>query len=59
MTHGVGFLSQCDQIVVLEEGGVSEIGSYTELIDGGGAFAEFMHTYANTGDNDEEGDPGN
>ena len=58
MTHGVGFLPQCDQIVVMNEGRVSEIGSYAELIDNDGAFAEFLRTYANV-EEDEEGVPGN
>ena len=58
MTHGIGFLPQCDQIVVMTDGRISEIGSYAELIDNDGAFAEFLRTYTNV-EEDEEGVPGN
>ena len=59
MTHGVGFLPQCDKIIVMDDGHVTEAGSYTELIDQNGAFAEFLRNYGTTEGNDEEGDPGN
>ena len=58
MTNGIGFLPQCDQIVVLDEGQISEIGTYKELIDNGRAFAEFIRTFTNVQE-DEEGVPGN
>ena len=58
MTHGIGFLSQCDVIVVMVDGQITEVGSYTELIDNDGAFAQFLHTYRGV-DEDEEKDPGN
>ena len=58
VTHGIGFLSQCDQIVVMNDGKITEVGSYTELIDNNGAFAEFLRTYTNVEEN-EEGDPRN
>ena len=58
VTHGLGYLPQCDIIVTLENGRISEIGAYAELIDNNGAFAEFIRTYASTEDSDEEGDPG-
>ena len=45
MTHGVGFLPQCDVIVVIADGQISEVGSYNELIDNDGPFAQFLHTY--------------
>ena len=56
MTHGIGFLPQCDKIVVMEEGQITEIGSYAELIDNDGAFAEFIRTFSGI-ETDEEGDP--
>ncbi len=34
-----------DRIVVLKEGQVSEVGTYQELLDNDGAFAEFLRTY--------------
>ncbi len=58
VTHGIGFLPQCDLIVVMDEGRVSEMGSYSQLVDNDGAFAEFLRTYANV-EEDEEGVPGN
>ena len=60
MTHGIGFLPQCDKIIVMDNGQISEVGSYTELIDRNGAFAEFLRNYGTSGENeDEEGEPGN
>ena len=52
MTHGLTFLPQCDLIVVLDEGRIREMGTYSELVNNKGAFAEFLQTYATT----EEGE---
>ena len=57
VTHGLSFLPQCDLIVVLDNGHISEMGTYTELVDNNGAFSEFIRTYAAPEEN-EEGDPG-
>ncbi|KAL4641040.1 canalicular multispecific organic anion transporter 1 [Arapaima gigas] len=46
VTHGVNFLPYVDEIVVLTDGKVSEVGSYQSLQASGGAFSEFLHTYA-------------
>ncbi|XP_054604932.2 ATP-binding cassette sub-family C member 3 isoform X2 [Nothobranchius furzeri] len=46
VTHGISFLPQVDNIVVMVEGGVSEMGSYQELLKQNGAFAEFLRNYA-------------
>ena len=54
VTHGLTYLSQCDVIVTMKDGSIREVGTYAELIDSNGAFAEFMRTYASTEDNDEE-----
>ena len=59
MTHGIKFLPQCDVIVVMTDGQISEMGSYTELIYKDGPFAQFLHTYKGVDDNEEEEDPGN
>ena len=56
VTHGLGFLPQCDKIVVMDNGTITEVGSYTELVEQDGAFAEFLRNYA-TRDDNEEGDP--
>ncbi|KAG7263587.1 hypothetical protein CRUP_035570 [Coryphaenoides rupestris] len=46
VTHGVSFLPYVDEIVVLVDGVVSEVGSYQSLRATGGAFSEFLDTYA-------------
>ncbi|KAM9305128.1 multidrug resistance-associated protein 1-like [Gastrophryne carolinensis] len=48
VTHGVSFLPQVDMIVVLSNGKISEVGTYTELLAKNGAFSEFLQTYALT-----------
>ncbi|CAH1990666.1 unnamed protein product [Acanthoscelides obtectus] len=42
VTHGITYLPQTDQIVVLKNGEISESGTYKELLDKKGAFAEFL-----------------
>lgn len=46
VTHGVSFLPYVDEIVVLVDGKVSEVGSYNSLRASKGAFSEFLDTYA-------------
>nr|XP_046232340.1 ATP-binding cassette sub-family C member 3 isoform X4 [Scatophagus argus] len=46
VTHGISFLPQVDNIMVLVEGRVSEMGSYQELLSENGAFAEFLRNYS-------------
>ncbi|XP_072247113.1 ATP-binding cassette sub-family C member 2 isoform X2 [Leuresthes tenuis] len=46
VTHGVNFLPYVDEIVVLVDGKVSEVGSYKSLLASKGAFSEFLETYA-------------
>ncbi|XP_051062713.1 multidrug resistance-associated protein 1 isoform X2 [Phodopus roborovskii] len=46
VTHGVSYLPQVDVIIVMSGGKISEMGSYQELLDQDGAFAEFLRTYA-------------
>ena len=58
VTHGLSYLPQCDVIVTIENGRISEIGAYAELIDNNGAFAEFVRTYASIEESDEEGEAG-
>uniref|UniRef100_A0A6Q2X7I1 ATP-binding cassette, sub-family C (CFTR/MRP), member 2 n=1 Tax=Esox lucius TaxID=8010 RepID=A0A6Q2X7I1_ESOLU len=48
VTHGVSFLPYVDEIVVLKNGCVSEVGSYQNLKDSKGAFSEFLNTYQET-----------
>ncbi|XP_007257299.3 ATP-binding cassette sub-family C member 3 isoform X1 [Astyanax mexicanus] len=46
VTHGISFLPQVDNILVLVEGMVSEMGSYQDLLKQNGAFAEFLRNYS-------------
>ncbi|XP_074510409.1 multidrug resistance-associated protein 1-like isoform X1 [Sebastes fasciatus] len=45
VTHSLRFLSKADLVLVMEEGQISEMGSYMELMDRKGAFAKFIHTF--------------
>jgi ATP-binding cassette, subfamily C (CFTR/MRP), member 1 len=42
VTHGITYLPEVDNIFVLKEGEVSEQGTYKQLLDKKGAFAEFL-----------------
>lgn len=58
MTHGVTYLHQCDLIVVLKDGEISEAGPYQELLANNGAFADFLRQYLNElEEGDAEDDP--
>ncbi|MEQ2257992.1 hypothetical protein XENORESO_000217, partial [Xenotaenia resolanae] len=46
VTHGVSFLPYVDEVVVLVNGQISEVGSYQSLRASKGAFSEFLDTYA-------------
>uniref|UniRef100_A0A8C5QW21 Uncharacterized protein n=1 Tax=Leptobrachium leishanense TaxID=445787 RepID=A0A8C5QW21_9ANUR len=56
VTHGVSFLPQMDKIIVLSDGRISEVGSYLELLQRNGSFAEFLQMYAANSEQDEEGE---
>ena len=45
VTHGIGYLPQVDDIVVLKDGRVSEQGTYEELLKKKGDFADFLLEY--------------
>lgn len=42
VTHRLSLLAECDFIYVLKDGAVSESGTYKELMESKGAFAEFL-----------------
>ncbi|XP_071455080.1 multidrug resistance-associated protein 1-like [Hetaerina americana] len=42
VTHGITYLPNVDQIVVMKDGKISEHGTYEELLQKKGAFAEFL-----------------
>ena len=45
VTHGVGYLPQVDNIYVMKDGKISESGTYQELLQQGGEFANFLIQY--------------
>ncbi|XP_052786369.1 multidrug resistance-associated protein 1-like isoform X1 [Mya arenaria] len=58
VTHGVHWLPLVDRIVVLNDGIISEMGSYDELVSHDGPFAQFLLQYMLKEDEvDEEEDP--
>ncbi|KAL5009946.1 hypothetical protein ScPMuIL_012251 [Solemya velum] len=58
VTHGVQWLPHVDKIIVLTNGEISEMGTYDELMDHNGPFADYLRTYLNVNDDsDEEEDP--
>lgn len=42
VTHNISYLAQTDLVLVLRDGEVSESGTYQQLLDKKGAFAEFL-----------------
>ncbi|NWT03499.1 MRP1 protein, partial [Mionectes macconnelli] len=56
VTHAVNYLPQMDTILVMTDGEISEMGSYQELLEQDGAFAEFLRTYANAEQSMENSD---
>ncbi|KAJ0067200.1 hypothetical protein NL108_012940, partial [Boleophthalmus pectinirostris] len=54
VTHAVSFLPFVDEIIVLKDGTVSEVGSYNSLRASKGAFAEFLDTYAKEQSNQDQ-----
>uniref|UniRef100_A0A8B9TQV0 ABC-type glutathione-S-conjugate transporter n=1 Tax=Anas platyrhynchos TaxID=8839 RepID=A0A8B9TQV0_ANAPL len=59
VTHTISILHQVDNIVVLVDGMISEIGSYQELLQRNGAFAEFLHSHSTAEEKACSGFPGN
>uniref|UniRef100_A0A7N8WWT3 Multidrug resistance-associated protein 1 n=1 Tax=Mastacembelus armatus TaxID=205130 RepID=A0A7N8WWT3_9TELE len=56
VTHGLSYLPQVDLILVMVDGEITEMGSYQQLMSREGAFAEFLHTYANIDHTDNSGE---
>lgn len=56
VTHNVSYLAQTDLVIVLKEGEISEAGSYQQLLEKKGAFAEFLlHHLSDTEKTSPEG----
>ncbi|XP_062491095.1 multidrug resistance-associated protein 1 isoform X2 [Pezoporus occidentalis] len=58
VTHTINILPQVDNIVFLVDGTISEIGSYQELLQRNGAFAEFLHSHVTAEEKADTGFPG-
>ncbi|GFO05509.1 canalicular multispecific organic anion transporter 1, partial [Plakobranchus ocellatus] len=56
VTHGAHWLPMVDSIVVLENGHITETGSYEDLMAQNGAFADFIRTYLLSGDDEANSD---
>ena len=52
VTHAVHVLPKVDKIIVLVDGEVSEMGSYQDLVNQNGAFAEFLKNFGNENNDD-------
>lgn len=49
VTHSIAFLSQVDNILVMKNGEISEVGTLKELLDRNGTFAEFVNQHLHKG----------
>ncbi|KAL4216728.1 hypothetical protein ACF0H5_024451 [Mactra antiquata] len=57
VTHGIHWLPFVDKVLVMSDGTITESGTYTELIQLGGRFAEFLQTYLQEYEDDDDNDP--
>ena len=55
VTHGVSYLPSVDKIFVLQDGRITESGSYRQLLDQKGEFADFLVQYITN--NEQGADP--
>lgn len=55
VTHGIQWLPEVDYILVMDDGKISESGTYNDLLEHNGPFAQFLNTYLNE-DIDEDED---
>ena len=57
VTHGVHWLPLVDNIIVLDQGRITESGSYKELMSHDGPFAQFVRTYLLEHQDEDMDDP--
>ena len=55
VTHAINILPKVDQIIVMSDGKISEIGTYEKLMKSKGDFAEFVFEQANQQTGDSSG----
>jgi len=46
VTHGIQYLAKADQIIVMKNGKISEIGSYNQLIEEKGEFSKLISEFS-------------
>ncbi|XP_076389766.1 multidrug-Resistance like Protein 1 isoform X2 [Megachile rotundata] len=58
VTHGITYLPEVDNIIVLQDGEITEVGTYKQLLEKKGAFSEFLvqHLQEVHADNGSEAD---
>ncbi|GFT34184.1 multidrug resistance-associated protein 1 [Nephila pilipes] len=54
VTHSLTYLPQTDVIYVMKDGTIGEVGSYQELVDSKGAFADYLAQYGSELDGTED-----
>lgn len=57
VTHGIHWLPKVDKIVVLTNGCITEVGTYEELLNHAGPFAEFLTAYLTNDKEESDEDP--
>ncbi|XP_056002528.1 multidrug resistance-associated protein 1-like isoform X2 [Ostrea edulis] len=54
VTHGVHWLPKVDLVVVMDNGTISEVGTYEELMQRRGTFSQFLKTYLLQDDDEDK-----
>ncbi|KAG1660360.1 Multidrug resistance-associated protein 1 [Nymphon striatum] len=53
-TNSIAFLHQCDRIVVMNEGSITEMGTFNDLMQNSEIFSELIQTYSSNGNGIEK-----
>ncbi|KAI9335777.1 P-loop containing nucleoside triphosphate hydrolase protein [Obelidium mucronatum] len=54
VTHQLHFVPQCDIVITMKDGAISEYGTYAELMAADGEFSKLMVSYGGVTDDDNE-----